>query len=104
MSVIQKALAKFSGDKRSDNIEYGIIDLLEIEDIDLSVKDAQFPAAHDIGFAYSLRNPVKFACIAKAEKAVSFLNYYKDLVDKAGTKLEVRIFEDMEEAKSWIFQ
>ena len=102
--LIEKALAKFSGDPRSDNTKYGIIDTADIDSFDVAVEDAHFAAAHDIGFALSIRTPLRFAFVAKAPAAVSFFNQYKRLIDRLDTKLEVGIFDDVEQAKNWIFK
>ena len=102
LKAIKNALLTLDDEAPEKSIFRGLMDFSNINDSNLSVRNAIYPAAHDLGFTHCSGHPIKFAMVYSHDVMIPFLHKYKELVDSLPGELSVEIFTNKNEALVWL--
>ncbi|MBK1859159.1 hypothetical protein [Cerasicoccus arenae] len=92
--------SQFYGDSRSDNCKFMLTDFLEVTDHTFDQIDISVAAGYDIGASKSIKN-FKIAFVVREPKVREGCELYRKILASCNTTWEVRLFEDMGEARRW---
>ena len=96
-----EALNTLFGDSRIEDVKYIIGNFSEVNGHLLSENDIDYPVAMTAGAASYLKN-LKIALVAKDEEIIELCKGFIELFSQVNTSWEVRLFDDLDEAKDWL--
>lgn len=98
MTEFLEAQAELYGEAEFDNIRYQIVDMLQVNEFNVTVEDIEKIAALDL--AASESNPrVKIAIVANSELQVTLAYFYDS--ETANSPWTHAVFDTLEQAQKW---
>ena len=98
---ITRSIREFYDDPRSSNTKYIIWDASDIDQLLMDEDEVTSAAAYDKGGSSYLQG-LRFALVAKDEHARKLSIDYIDICRDLGITWEFKLFDDIEDARSWV--
>ncbi len=100
---ISESNSEFFHDMRSKNARYQIVDTSETEILEWPEMDIVETSANDVG-ASRVVEKIKLAFVIRKEEIYRKIQKYIEISRKLDTNWEFRIFDNIEDARSWVKQ